>query len=384
MDYGDDSSFLHVTGLTRYAFTMLLDVVIPPWHRLHHRRKGRQWSLPPDGQLGLLLFYLGSAMTTKFLCLLFGITPSAFSRILHNMLRMAVRRLWNNPLARVQFPNEEKMQQFADMIKLREPEVGNVIGFMDGLSLTTECTSERLTQNAYYSGYHCDTMVNNVLAFGADGKVFFCALNYPGSWNDGSVTAQFFPHIKNRIGGYKICVDQGFPRSGDAYGTLVGPVSRRTAQHLHPAVRAYYLRLSNVYTSLRQASEWGMRGLQGTFPRIKHRLPSDCEKRQLVLECIVYIHNFRTDLVGQNQIQTVFDPEYERVINIEGYDRIHRYYYHPEDFEADDAIFLAEHGINENGNGGEYEQIDGHGEGGEYYHMDNYLPLDANIINNYN
>jgi hypothetical protein len=34
--------------------------------------------------LGLLLFYLGSAMTTKFLCLLFGITPSAFSRILHN------------------------------------------------------------------------------------------------------------------------------------------------------------------------------------------------------------------------------------------------------------------------------------------------------------
>ncbi len=103
------------------------------------------------------------------------------------------------------------MQQFADMINLGEPEIGNVIGFMDGLSLTTECTSERLTQNAYYSGYHCDTMVNNVLAFGADGKVFFCALNYPGSWNDGSVTAQFSPHIKNRIGGYKICVDQGFP-----------------------------------------------------------------------------------------------------------------------------------------------------------------------------
>jgi hypothetical protein len=96
----------------------------------------------------------------------------------------------------------------------------------------------------------------------------------------------------------------------------------------------------------------------------------------------VYIHNFRTDLVGQNQIQTVFDPEYEREINIEGYDRIHRYYYQPEDFEADDAIFLAENGINENGNGGEYEQIDGDGEGEEYYQMDNYLPLDANIINN--
>lgn len=102
------------------------------------------------------------------------------------------------------------MQQFADMIKLREPEVGNVIGFMDGLSLTTECTSERLTQNAYYSGYHCDTMVNNVLAFGADGKVFFCALNYPGSWNDGSVTAQFFPTSKIELAGTKFALIRDF------------------------------------------------------------------------------------------------------------------------------------------------------------------------------
>ena len=147
------------------------------------------------------------------------------------------------------------MQQFADMINLREPEVGDVIGFMDGLSLTTECTSERLTQNAYYSGYHCDTMVNNVLAFGADGKVFFCALNYPGSWANGTLTSRFLPHILKRIGHYKICVDQGFPRSGPAWNVLVGPVNQRTARRLHPRMQEYVLRVSNVHTSLRQASE---------------------------------------------------------------------------------------------------------------------------------
>ena len=54
------------------------------------------------------------------------------------------------------------------------------------------------------------------------------------------------------------------------------------------------------------------------------------------MESIVLIHNFRTELVGSNQIKTVFDPEYEQVINIKGYDRIRKYYLQPEDFESDD------------------------------------------------
>jgi hypothetical protein len=58
---------------------------------------------------------------------------------------------------------------FFDMIRVWEPTVNNVIGFMDGLGLTTECTDERITQNVYYCGYGCNTMVNNVLVFGLDG-----------------------------------------------------------------------------------------------------------------------------------------------------------------------------------------------------------------------
>jgi hypothetical protein len=113
-----------------------------------------------------------------------------------------------------------------------------------------------------------------------------------------------------------MCVDQGFPQSGDATGILVGPIPERSAHQLHPLVRDNLIRLSNVYTSLWQASEWGMRGLQGTFPRCKRRLPSDKEKRWRVLECIVLVHTFRTEVVCHNQISAVFVPEYERVINI--------------------------------------------------------------------
>jgi hypothetical protein len=40
------------------------------------------------------------------------------------------------------------------------------------LSFTSECMLEPIEQNAMYSGYHSDTMVNNIFAYGPDGKVF--------------------------------------------------------------------------------------------------------------------------------------------------------------------------------------------------------------------
>ena len=148
-------SFLHVTGLTREAFDSLLYVVIPPGHTMRRRRRGRPWSLLPDGMLGLLLCYLGSQMTMKWLCLILGITPTSCSCILKKILRMTVKRLCFHPLACIKFPDEQKMQQFAEMISIREPTISNVIGFMDGLGLATEMTDERIQQNACYCRYDC-------------------------------------------------------------------------------------------------------------------------------------------------------------------------------------------------------------------------------------
>jgi hypothetical protein len=122
--------------------------------------------------------------------------------------------------------------------------------------------------------------------------------------------------MKRKIGEYKICVDQGLPRSGDACGTFVGPVTKRQARRLHCNVRDYLLNISNIHTSLGQASEWGMHGLQGTFPLCKSRLPSDAAQLRLVIKVIILIHNFRTDYVGYSQIQSVFDREYVRCENL--------------------------------------------------------------------
>ena len=112
-------------------------------------------------------------------------------------------------------------------------------------------------------------------------------------------------------------------------------MTKRAARRLHRDVCDYLLQISNVHTSLRQASEWGMRGLQGTFPCCKKCLPSDSEQRRLVLEAIVLVHNFYTEYVGYSQVKSVFDLEYVCVENLQGYDQISQYYFRPGEYDSE-------------------------------------------------
>ncbi len=111
---------------------------------------------------------------------------------------MTVKWFCYHLLARIKFPDGQKMQLFVEMIRLRESTILNIIGFMDGLGLATEMTDERIQQNAYYCGYNCDTMVISILIFGPNGKAIFCAIVYPGSWSDETLTTCFFLSHKRK------------------------------------------------------------------------------------------------------------------------------------------------------------------------------------------
>jgi hypothetical protein len=102
----------------------------------------------------------------------------------------------------VRFPDDAKMRDFANMVQLREPMVDDIISFLDGVLFPVQCTDKWIRQNAMYCGYDCDMMVNNVLAYGPDGKVFFAAVSFPGSWADGSLSACFLHYVKRKIGAY--------------------------------------------------------------------------------------------------------------------------------------------------------------------------------------
>ena len=68
--------------------------------------------------------------------------------------------------------------------------------------------------------------------------------------------------------------------------------------------------LFRAATSVRQLSEWGMRGLQASFPRLKDRLPyEEVGERRVILRLIVLLYNFRASTVGFNQIQTTYMPQ---------------------------------------------------------------------------
>ena len=323
--HGDDLSFLHVTGFSRPAFFGLVDLLYPR-EECARKKKGRPPLLDRRDQLGLLLLFLSSKMHYKHICMIFGVIPTTASRTINHMLHLVARRLVRNEHARIKFPDEEEMQLFAEMVRRREPLVDNVIGFVDGVSIPIQCSDDENEQTAHYNGYYHDTMVNNVFAFAPTGKIIHACINFPGSWHDSSVCFSLIKKVIDEVDGFALCVDQGFPKSGLLYDKLVGPLSRRAKAALAPIIRDYLIRKHEIYISLRQASEWGMRALQGSFCRLKSRLTSNKRKRHLIILCIVLLHNYRTEFVGLNQIATVFNEEYEQCINLSGYDRIAKFF----------------------------------------------------------
>jgi len=157
-------------------------------------------------------------MEIKFLCLIFGIPPTTCIRYINNVMKLVVKKLRNNPISRIHFPDtDEEKEYYASLIARREPSIRNCIGFVDGVSIAVQCSSEVEAQNKDYNGYKHDTNVNNVLAFAPTGKVIYAALNYPGSWHDSTVCAGLIDVVIETIGAFCMCVDQGFPRSGLLY-----------------------------------------------------------------------------------------------------------------------------------------------------------------------
>lgn len=117
------------------------------------------------------------------------------------------------------------------------------------------------------------------------GKIIYACLNFPGSWHDTSVSQDLVAMCLKKLGRYAMCVDQGFPRNGDLYDVFVGPLSKRQRVKLTGELKDAILSKCEVYVSLRQASEWGMRALQGSFSRLRSRLTSNKEKRHTILLC---------------------------------------------------------------------------------------------------
>ena len=181
LNFGDDGSFVTMTGFTRPAFIYLESILKPPPPPFPVG--GRPTKLNFRAQLGLFLMWNSSRMRIKDLCLIFGCVPTSAHRYLKNLLSRAAPILRKLPDARIQFPDVTELARLAALVQLRESLVCNISGFVDGCSIKIGCTSDPDIQNAYYNGFTCDTCVNNVFLFSLEGKIIHAPYNFPGSWS---------------------------------------------------------------------------------------------------------------------------------------------------------------------------------------------------------
>ena len=140
-----------------------------------------------------------------------------------------------------------------------------------------------------------------MFVFAADGRIRMCTINAPGTWHDSTI-AEYGVYDKmeevfNNHGG-RVVVDSAFKLQGREY--LIKS-SQQDPDNANGIV------LNRQATSLRQLSEWGMRMIQGQFPRLKDRMGlEDFGERKVILHLLVLLYNYQASTVGINQILNTF------------------------------------------------------------------------------
>ena len=90
-----------------------------------------------------------------------------------------------------------------------------------------------------------------------------------------------------------------------------------------------------IYFHAKRKRTGGWKAEKGTFPG-SDAITKWCNKHKHIVQLIVLIHNFHTEIVGFSQIRTVFDLEYEHIQVLSGYDHIRQYYFCPGKYNSSD------------------------------------------------
>jgi hypothetical protein len=108
--------------------------------------------------------------------------------------------------------------------------------------------------------------------------------------------------------GYCIISDTAFPRCTDCLDyRIMAPMKKGDRVPDDPRDFAWLKKKNEQLVSARQAAEWGMRAIQGSFSRLKLPMPaSDHQFRAEVIELAVRLHQLRCRSVGINQTAAVY------------------------------------------------------------------------------
>ena len=186
---GNDHAFITTMGVDVATFKHLLNQGFAemwdskPIPRNDVSPNGRTFinrrSLDAAGALGLVLHYLASTMHEQSLQQIFGLIPTTVTRYLSFSLQILSSTLRKIPAARIEWPHGETFNQFTHHIVERHNRLFGAFGFIDGLKLPVEESSDQDIENAMYNGWLHDHYISNILAFGPDGAYFIFLAHLP-------------------------------------------------------------------------------------------------------------------------------------------------------------------------------------------------------------
>lgn len=323
---GQDDALITLCGFDHRAFNHLHSVFITvynqytPFHtdnngrlkKIGNELRGRPRNVTSRVALALVLAWTRSRGSNKVLQIIFGMTASNLSVWLRFGRRILVLVLKDHPLARVELPSYNEVEEFKAAISSQYPVLRTVWGAVDGLKLRMHVPGADNTQSIFYNGWTHDHYVSNLFLFTPDGKVRKYFLNAPGTWHDSTLAiASMMYHdlddVYQRNHRAQVVVDSAFNK--DRWPCLIK--SRQNIIDEQGNVRQEGA-VFRAATSVRQMAEWGMRGLEGSFPRLLDRLDyEERGERKIILHLIVLLYNFRASTVGMNQIRTVYMPHLE-------------------------------------------------------------------------
>jgi hypothetical protein len=142
-------------------------------------------------------------------------------------------------------------------------------------------------------------------------NVISTVLNAPGSWHDSRVARPIYEKLHTHVpNGFYLVADTAFPRGANQIeGKIRAPI--KTGQKIIGTIAEINEKVAfdQELLSYRQSAEWGMCGLQGSFGRLRIPLEIGRQKeRGDLIEICVRLNNVRADLVGINQIRSVYMP----------------------------------------------------------------------------
>jgi hypothetical protein len=143
------------------------------------------------------------------------------------------------------------------------------------------------------------------------GTIVAANLNAPGSWHDSHVAQPIYEKLRTKTpAGFYLVADTAFPRgTNQIQGRIRAPL--KEGQRLCGTAEEIEGRMAfdRQLLAYRQTAEWGNRGLQGSFGRLRVLLEINHSGRCAdLLEACIRSFNLRARRVGLNQIQTVYMP----------------------------------------------------------------------------